>query len=82
MITPNEKEVSIVDCFFHGNEEFVESVSFKHCFECQHVFQTEQELVDADYEVRKFLRDKFDRGLTKKLDSGSIDICPLCTHDF
>lgn len=79
-------------CFIHQEDEELHPYSFQICFECNHVYQTTEDLVTAyNEEVEKHnIQDEDLEGwkysdleqLKKIYDPNKITFCPLCLHDF
>ena len=64
------------DCAIHNKvEEFTES-DFWRCFECGHVYKTEQEVVDSFNSImREYLRPSARQAV-------DVPFCPPCLHDW
>lgn len=58
-------------CFFHDRVEPVTSTTYRVCFECHHVFPTQQDFEDS-------YREEF------PLQNVPVNyyVCPLCAHDL
>lgn len=67
-------------CHIHMKCEPLHEGDYRLCIECGHVFRTEEELVEADLEARKFWSKKDDDRPT--LTGNEIFSCPHCAHDF
>lgn len=63
-------------CFWHHVWEPDNDDTFKVCFECQHVYQTEQDLLGTFNEKMPPL------GIERRDSAEGIDWCPLCAHSF
>jgi hypothetical protein len=70
-LTPVPKPVSEQVCLIHHTVETGYDTSFRECGECYHVFQTEEELVEADAPLRGC-----------RIAGDQILSCPYCAHDF
>lgn len=71
-------------CCAHGVDEPWAEDDFKFCYECWHVFRTEQDLVDAhNRSVREDqLYFKGTDMLVLATSADTIYSCPYCIHDF
>lgn len=72
-VFPNE-----IQCFHHGDEPLYPT-DYRLCFECGHVYRTEDELVRAHLEI---LRSLDEPPQEPDHHGETIYACPLCTHDF
>lgn len=73
------------NCAIHDTVEIGTENDYLVCFECGHVYKTEQELIDEDYVFRAELYAKYpDTSITVSpaTDADEITCCPLCFHDF
>lgn len=66
------------ECSIHGYEPIPERF-YRICHECRHCFVTEQELIKADFEIRRSIFGDLEIRATS---GDKIHICPECTHDF
>lgn len=76
-------------CLIHNEDEKVDENTFWCCYECFHVFQTKQDLIDAELKVltemsmlphwgkEQLLKLPFKFQLLQQIPS-----CPHCTHDW
>jgi hypothetical protein len=72
----NERyEIGPVFCAIHYVNEMIYSDTHQVCYECKHVFQTEQELVEA---TRLLGNCENNSARVGEL----IYSCPECLHDF
>jgi hypothetical protein len=62
-------------CYVHYERE--SGPGWRRCFECGHLYRTEQELVEDNY--RNDTEFDFD---AKKLSADEIFACAHCGHDF
>lgn len=73
------------NCYVHGYEP-VPSSYYKMCYECQHVFVTEQDLIDDDVQVRRNFNKVAGPGdylfSEDPVPVEEIFCCPHCSHDF
>lgn len=65
-----------VHCYSHDVDE-PDQPCFRYCYECSHVFPTEQALIDADNAVWV----QMGRSAPNR-PSDEIFCCPHCVHDF
>lgn len=63
----------MTDCFWHGKEELSYNL-YKWCFECGHVWPTEEDFI-KDVNT---MADEVGINVEPLL----IKFCPLCAHDF
>jgi len=70
----------IIHCYSHGIDESDNSghAAYHRCFECTHLFQTEQDLVDAYNEMLY----RISPLLSPVVIGKDINSCPYCAHDF
>lgn len=62
-------------CFIHHEHEIPLTEPHWVCFECGHVYQTEQDLVDDEFTANG--------GDIEKLpNADDITFCPWCLHDW
>lgn len=61
-------------CYFHNEDELVTATSYKVCYNCFHVFQTMEELID--------LADQNDPPEDTVFRTANISDCPLCRMPF
>lgn len=78
-------------CYYHNVDEYIgvkRNSYYIVCFECNHVFQTEQELIDA---VNKSLEEMAEQSVregwepfefTPVTKGDDIRACPFCIHDL
>lgn len=76
VITGVEPEVNSA-CYFHGPET-LDDHTYRVCGECGHVWTVD----DLVAEHNKILAYLTMRPPLKLRQVDTIDICPLCTHDF
>ena len=72
------RETSRVVCVIHNVEEVAYTDTYRECGECWHVFQTEEDLINAALAVGYPIHFTSDRPLT----GDTIYACPECAHDF
>lgn len=64
-------------CYSHDVDEEAGPDDFLTCFECNHIFRTEKDLVDAyNKEVAEEI------GVPEETNASEIYACPFCIHDF
>lgn len=76
-------------CFFHGFEgewnETSEQRPFKFCFECGHIFWTEEQmLTEFNDDIKRMELAYFTDGVSLPLAKSAEEIffCCWCAHDF
>lgn len=65
-------------CAICNKIEPVTDETYEVCFECGHVYETEQDLIDTEYETAQSYEDQ----AIPKQKGIDILYCPLCLHDF
>jgi hypothetical protein len=79
--------VAVVRCHIHDEDEKVIG-SFLVCFECKHVYMTEQELIDAYNEVRELSKAPLKEAgmrtdhIVPVTSADDVSYCGLCLHDI
>lgn len=87
-MTAHECGLTDTHCCIHHIDEGWDETSYLWCMECGHVYQTEQELVDAyNRKVSEMNREMgvfFSYGTPLAFVSSAEDIhfCQYCLHDF
>lgn len=73
-----------VHCWIHDVDEFETPTTYRVCFECKHVYQAEQELVDAYNRVVTEMNasGKGEEPISLRASAEEIYFCQLCMHDF
>ncbi len=66
-------------CYSHNLDESGYGDRFKICFECNHVFRTEEELIEA---YREAVEEFFPGRSQESIKLEDIFFCPHCHHDF
>lgn len=66
----------ITHCWTHHVDEPTTDSTYRVCGECLHVFETAQDLVDADALVW------LEMGEPRRNKPEDIFCCPYCVHDF
>ena len=78
-----------VHCWEHDVDEIQTPTSYKRCFECKHVYQTAQDLIDAYNQVvaemnadgaRRYGAEHEPR--PPRTSAEDIYFCQHCMHDF
>lgn len=67
-------------CAIHNVDEL--GVGFACCFECNHMFFTEDDLLDADFEMQQAYREFTHREPQRMKAGADVKQCPYCTHTF
>lgn len=81
----NERKVIAVShCAICDEKETLYSDSYLQCFECAHVFDTEESLIYLDYLLQEEIAEAgyVDCGPLERKTGDTIWSCPLCLHDF
>lgn len=65
-------------CAIHNVQEPATDSTYRVCFECGHVYETKQDLIDIEYETAQSYGDH----IFPKTNAASILFCPLCLHDW
>lgn len=69
-------------CWIHRVLEPFEEGDYRYCYECGHVYKTEQELLDEFNKECKEVCNSCDHKHVDKTSGVDIFFCPLCLHDF
>jgi hypothetical protein len=62
-------------CAVHEKDEPTTDETYRVCFECGHVYETEKDLEEAWDET-------YPQTLLRGRPARKIDFCPICLHDF
>ena len=84
---PEDCYGSPLHCWVHGVDEPHKGTAYRICFECNHVYRSEAELVKAYNEGQDEANEIAKRNgwpliRYRKKTARTIYFCPLCLHDW